>query len=131
MERTSAIPGVRAVGLTQQAPLTRGNAQNNVIAEGHEPRPGEPVVVSNVRYITPGYFAAMGTPVLQGRSFTASDGPSSPRVAVVDETFARRFWPDGNAVGKRITPRHPLRAGRQPQPCVTPRLPQTFSFRIY
>ena len=102
VERTSAIPGVRAVGLTQRAPLTRGNPQDNVIAEGHEPRPGEPIVVSNVRYITPGYFAAMGTPVLQGRSFTASDGPSSPHVAVVDETFARRFWPDGNAVGKRI-----------------------------
>ena len=102
LERTSAIPGVRAVGLSQRAPFTRGNPQDNVIAEGHQIKSGEPVVVSNVRYITPGFFAAMGTPILQGRTFTTSDGPSSARVAVVDETFASRFWPDGNAIGKRI-----------------------------
>jgi putative ABC transport system permease protein len=102
VERTSAIPGVRAVGLSQRAPFTRGNPQDNIVAEGQEPKSGEPVVVSNVRYVTPGYFEAMGTPVLQGRAFTASDGPSAPRVAVVDETFARRFWPNGTAVGKRI-----------------------------
>jgi len=103
IERTSAIPGVRAVGLVQRAPFTRGNPQDNVVAEGHEPKPGEPVVVSNVRLITPGYFAALGTPVLEGRTFTASDGPDAPRVAIVDETFARRFWPNGSALGKRIS----------------------------
>jgi putative ABC transport system permease protein len=102
IERTSAIPGVRAVGLVQRAPFTRGNPQDNVVAEGHEPKPGEPVVVSNVRLVTPGYFAALGTPILEGRVFTASDGPSAPRVAIVDETFARRFWPTGSALGKRI-----------------------------
>ena len=102
LERTSAIPGVRAVGLTPRAPFTRGNPQDNVVAEGHEPKPGEPVVVSNVRSVTPGYFAALGTPILEGRTFSASDGPDAPRVALVDETFARRYWPAGTAVGKRI-----------------------------
>jgi predicted permease len=103
IERTSAIPGVRAVGLTQRVPLARGNPQENVVAEGHEPRPGEPVVVSNLRFVTPGYFAAMGTPVLEGRGFTASDGPSAPHVAVVDETFAKRYWSHAaSAIGKRI-----------------------------
>ncbi|HUQ79646.1 MAG TPA: ABC transporter permease [Gemmatimonadaceae bacterium] len=99
---TAALPGVRAVALTQQAPFTRGNQQNNVVAEGHEPKPGAPIVVSNVRYVTPGYFEAMGTPILQGRGFTASDGPSARQVAIVDETFARRYWPTGTAVGKRV-----------------------------
>jgi putative ABC transport system permease protein len=102
LERTAAIPGVRAVGLSQRVPLTRGNPQDNIVAEGHEPKPGEPVVVSNVRQVTPGYFAALGTPLLEGRTFTASDGPGAPRVAMVDETFARRFWPGGTAIGKRI-----------------------------
>jgi predicted permease len=102
VERTAAIPGVRAVGLSQRVPLTRGNPQDNIVAEGHEPKPGEPVVVSNTREVTPGYFAALGTPLLEGRTFTASDGPGAPRVAIVDETFARRFWPGGTAIGKRI-----------------------------
>jgi predicted permease len=101
LERTAAIPGVRAVGLSQRVPLSRGNQQDNIVAESHEPKPGEPVVVSNVRDVTPGYFAALGTPILEGRGFNASDGPTAPRVAVVDETFARRYWPNG-AIGKRI-----------------------------
>jgi predicted permease len=58
--------------------------------------------VANTRYVTPGYFAAVGTPVLQGRVFTAADAPSAPRVTVVDETLARLYWPNGDAVGKRV-----------------------------
>jgi putative ABC transport system permease protein len=103
LDRVAAIPGVRAVGLTPRAPLTRGNPQNNVVVEGNEPKPGEPVVVSNVRSITPGYFDAMGTPILKGRTFRASDGPDAPRVAVVDETFARHYWPNEDALGKRLS----------------------------
>ena len=102
LERAAAIPGVKAVGLTMRAPFTRGNPQDNIIAEGHEPKPGEPVLVANNRYVTPGYFAAIGTPILQGRPFTQADDASKPRVAVVDETLARRYWPKGDAVGKRI-----------------------------
>ena len=112
LERVAAIPGVRAVGLTQSAPFTRGNPQENVIAEGREPKPGEPVVVSNVRIITPGFFDAMGTPVLKGRSFRASDGPDAPRVAIVDERFARHYWPNGEALGKHIGPQGDTSAGR-------------------
>ena len=103
IERVASIPGVRAVGLTPRASFTRGNPQNNVLAEGKEPKPGEPVVVSNIRSITPGYFAAMGTPILKGRDFGANDGPDAPHVAIVDETFARHWWPNEEALGKRIT----------------------------
>jgi predicted permease len=103
LERVASIPGVRAVGLTPRASFTRGNPQNNVIAEGREPKPGEPVVVSNVRSVTPGYFDAMGTPILEGRDFRATDGPDAPHVAIVDETFARHYWPNENALGKRIS----------------------------
>jgi len=112
LERVAAIPGVRAVGLTQSAPFTRGNPQENVIAEGREPKPGEPVVVSNVRTITPGFFDAMGTPILKGRSFRASDGPGAPRVAIVDERFARHYWPNGEALGKHIGPQGDTSAAR-------------------
>ncbi len=112
LERTSAIPGVRAVGFANQVPLVRGNWQDNIVAEGQEPKPGEPVVVSNLRVITPGFFAAMGTPILQGRGFGLGDGPSTLRVAIVDETFAARFWPNQSAVGKRIAHQGDTTAGR-------------------
>ena len=102
LERTAAIPGVRAVGLSQRPPLTRGNPQDNIVAEGKLPKPGEPIVVSNLRYVTPGFFSALRIPILEGRNFAASDGPGALRVAIVDETFAKRFWPEGSALGKRI-----------------------------
>jgi predicted permease len=112
LERMAATPGVSAVGLTSRAPFTRGNPQENVVAEGREPKPGEPVVVSNIRSITPGFFDAMGTPILKGRSFRASDGPDAPRVAIVDERFARHYWPNGEALGKRIGPQGDTSAAR-------------------
>jgi predicted permease len=52
--------------------------------------------------VTPGYFPAVGTPLRRGRVFTGDDRENAPLVAVVDETLARRFWADGNAVGHRI-----------------------------
>jgi putative ABC transport system permease protein len=102
LDRVRAIPGVTNVGLASRVPLARGNPQNNVVAEGKEPRPGEPVRVTNVRIVTPGYFAAIGTPILEGRDFQASDDPRNLRVAVVDDAFAKHFWPNESAIGKRV-----------------------------
>ncbi|HEY7396536.1 MAG TPA: ABC transporter permease, partial [Gemmatimonadaceae bacterium] len=104
LDQAQAIPGVTAVGLASRVPLTPGNPQDNVIAEGKEPaNPNVPVRVANVRIVTPGYFAAMGTPLRRGRLFRASDDDHSPRVAVVDELFANHFWPGEEAIGKRFT----------------------------
>ncbi len=102
LERARAIPGVRAAGVASRIPLSGGNPQNNIVAEGREPKPGEPVLVVNIRNVTPGYFAAIGTPLRQGRLFDATDKVGSLRVTVVDETLARHFWPNESAVGKRI-----------------------------
>jgi putative ABC transport system permease protein len=102
LERVRAIPGVRFAGLASRIPLGGGNPQDNIIAEGREPKAGEPVLVANVRIATPGYFAAIGTPLLRGRTFEARDDQRAPRVAVVDESLARHYWPNESAVGKRI-----------------------------
>ena len=112
LERVAATPGVRAVGLTTRAPLTRGNPQNNIVAEGKDPKPGQPVVVSNIRSITPGFLEAMGTPILKGRAFRATDGPDAPRVAIVDETFARHYWPNEEPLGKRLSDQGDTSANR-------------------
>jgi putative ABC transport system permease protein len=102
LQRVQALPGVTSAGLASRIPLTRGNPQDNVVAEGHEPRPGEPMLVANIRYATPGYFDAIGTPLVRGRLFDATDTESSPRVAIIDETVARRYWPHDDPIGKRI-----------------------------
>jgi putative ABC transport system permease protein len=103
LDRVRGIPGVSHAALASTVPLTPGNPQNNVVAEGHEPKPGEPVRVANVRIVTSGYFEAMGTPMLEGRDFRTTDDEHAPRVAIVDEAFAKHFWPHQSALGKRFS----------------------------
>src|SRR5262245_28565640 len=56
------------------------------------------------RIITPDYFKVMKTPLLDGRFFTPLDGGGGPRVAIIDETLARRLWPNTSPIGRRMTP---------------------------
>src|SRR4029077_10640175 len=102
IDQVAALGGVRAVGLASRVPLVSGNPQDNVVAEGKDPRPGQPVRVANIRIVTAGYFAAIGTPLLRGRVFRAADDERATRVAVVDESFATHFWANENAIGKRF-----------------------------
>jgi putative ABC transport system permease protein len=102
IERIAALPGVVRVGAVSRPPLLRGNPQDNIIAEGKEPRGNEPTLVANIRYATPGYFDAVGTPILRGRGFNDADVQSAPTVAIVDESLVRRYWPNENPIGKRI-----------------------------
>jgi predicted permease len=98
-----AMPGVRSVGLASRVPLTPGNPQDNIVAEGKEAKnPNEPVRVANIRMVTPDYFAAIGTPLRRGRLFRASDDDRATRVAVVDELFAAHFWPGEDPIGRRF-----------------------------
>jgi putative ABC transport system permease protein len=107
-ERVRALPGVGMVGLVSTAPFSEGELGQLFTIRGREPAPGQPNLVARVRIVTPGYFAAVGTPVARGRVIEEGDATGGPEVAVVDETLARRFWPDGNAVGQQ------LRLGGQP-----------------
>ena len=102
LERVQAIPGIDEAGLASRVPLTRGNPQNNVMAEGQVRRAGEPVLVANVRIVSSGYFRAIGTPLLEGRAFQPSDDERSVRVGIVDEALAKHFWPTESAIGKRV-----------------------------
>jgi predicted permease len=102
LDRVGTVRGLRRVGLASRVPLTSNNPQNNLVAEGREPKSGQPVLVANIRSVSPGYFDAIGTPLLQGRLFVPTDDERHPRVAVVDETLARHFWPTESALGKRI-----------------------------
>jgi putative ABC transport system permease protein len=102
-ERVRHLPGVRSVGLSSSAPFSGSNNQQIFVIEGREPSKNQPQLVASVRSVTPGYFTAVGTPLRRGRVFKETDMEKAPLVVVVDETLARRFWPDdGEALGRQL-----------------------------
>ena len=101
LERVDAIPGVTAAGAGNVTPLCQCNQTTSFEIEGAPPfPPGEGPDVG-WRIITPGYFAALGVPLREGRAFDAADNASARRVVIVNQTLARRYFPDG-AVGRRM-----------------------------
>src|SRR6185312_13774465 len=95
------VPGVvDAAGITQP-PLTSGNWAMEVKPEGDT---SNAPLSADVRAITPGYFRAMGIPLLQGRDFSEMDRGDSPLTLIVSEKLAQRCWPNENPVGKRFKP---------------------------
>lgn len=95
-QRVAQLGGVTAAGFVQLVPLQNWGWQADFSVEG-QPAEGRRIAV--LRYVTPGYFRALGIPLVQGRGFTAHDTAQSPRVLVVNEALVRRYLPDGDAVG--------------------------------
>jgi putative ABC transport system permease protein len=97
------IPGVTAAGATTILPFDGDwNGMGFTIDGRPAPPPGEGPYAEQ-RTITPGYFAAIGMPLVAGRAFTRDDDADAPPVMIIDETFARTYWPNESALGKRIT----------------------------
>lgn len=103
MERAAALPGVGAAGLINRLPVRDGGWQGTVRAEDRPDLDGERSPNSFWRAVTPGTFAALGVEMVEGRGILASDGPDAPRVAVVNESFARTMWGERTALGRRIS----------------------------
>jgi predicted permease len=102
LERIRALPGVSAAGATSFLPFSWDGSSSVVIPEGYVMAPGESVVSPNQLYVTPGYLEAMKVTLKRGRLFTDADGPDAPRVVLVDEQLAKRFWPDADPIGRRM-----------------------------
>ncbi len=100
-ERLRANPGVEAVGMVDQLPLGLGENDRGVQIPGYVPAPNE-----NMSLFTgdamPGYFDAMGMPIIAGRTFTAQDDSAAVPVLVINQAFADRFWRGQPAVGKIV-----------------------------
>jgi putative ABC transport system permease protein len=102
VEKLQAIAGVDSAALVSNLPLSGSSwGRGFHIAGQPEPKPGETPVALN-RVVSTDYFRVMRIPVKAGRGFTAQDTATSPRVAVVDETFVRKFFPHENPIGQRI-----------------------------
>jgi putative ABC transport system permease protein len=102
LDRVRSLPGVQAAEMSQVAPFSGDSLGATFTVEGHESSPGESAKAAQLRDATPGYFAAMGMPILKGRPFQPTDTESSPPVAIVDEKLARMQWPNEEPLGKRI-----------------------------
>jgi putative ABC transport system permease protein len=102
-QAVAAVPGVKAVGTTTNIPFSGNFSTGSFSVEGYQPAKGEPMPWGDQRIVSPGFQQALGMPRKAGRFFTDQDQRGSPLVAVVDESLARRYFPGGNAVGKRIT----------------------------
>jgi predicted permease len=102
LDHLGSQPAFEAVGLTTALPLSGQDLENSVTIEG-APSEGDPPV-TGLRGVSPDYFKAMGIPVRRGRPFTSQDREETLPVALVNETFARRYWPnDQDPVGKRLS----------------------------
>jgi predicted permease len=97
-----ALPGVVAAGYTSFAPMTNRGGIWPVEMPGIA-RDGGDAHTASLRFLTPGYFDALRIPITAGRDFSASDTFDAPFVAVVSESFAKRYWPQGDAIGRRFT----------------------------
>ena len=105
LERLRNSPGIKSVGLTSNLPFADGGSVDGFIVEGQEPPEGGNISQTEQAEqvsITPGTLQTLGIPLLQGRDFQHSDISNSPLVTIIDEPLARRYWPAGDAVGKRI-----------------------------
>jgi predicted permease len=100
--RIAALPGVSRVGAAQHLPLSGFNWQTDVAGENNPLPSGVEHPRAVWRSVTGDYFGAMSIPLLRGRAFTAADGPDAPKVVVINDAMARRFWPGRNPVGERI-----------------------------
>ncbi|HXU36588.1 MAG TPA: ABC transporter permease [Blastocatellia bacterium] len=106
--RLDNLPGVKAATFGKVPLIAQDNYVNGILLPGEEAMTAEPHS-TNRQMARENYFETMEIPLLRGRGFTAQDDARAPQVAIVSETFASKFFPDDDAIGKRIT----FRAGKR------------------
>jgi predicted permease len=114
LDRLRALPGVTAVGATDTIPFGGNNSDSVILAEGYQMKPGESVISPSTVRVTTGYFETMGVRLIRGRFFDDRDKynpskvaaiggqPIAPGSIIVDESLAKRFWPNQDPVGRRM-----------------------------
>ena len=99
LEKIRGVPGVEHAGVTTFLPFGGSGNASVALIEGYVRAPGENPPVPGWNVIDSGYLAAMGIPLLQGRGFSETDANEAPRVALIDQALARKYWPKGGAIG--------------------------------
>jgi predicted permease len=99
--RIARLPGVKAEGVVSVLPLTGSVGWGGINVEGYAPPPGQELQV-DIRNASSDYFRAMEIPLVKGRYFSEHDTFDTQQVVIVEEKFAQRFWPGGDAIGKHL-----------------------------
>lgn len=102
-ERVRALPGVERVSFTTLVPLQGNSMAMGITVPGLQPPPGQDQFTIPFETVGRDYFAVLGIELLRGRGFDERDAPNAPRVAVVTQRFADRFWPGHDAIGRTFT----------------------------
>jgi putative ABC transport system permease protein len=102
LERLRNLPGVKSVAGINPLPLSNSNVSSRFVVEGAPFVPLADRPYAGIRVITPDYFQTMSIPDLKGRSFTEQDRENTPSVIIINEAMAGRYWPNQDAIGKRL-----------------------------
>ncbi len=102
VERAMSLPGVESAAVAENVPLGGLQIQRSVYLNGTGAA-DQDRRLAGVNYVSPGYFETTRIPLLRGRVFTAQDTATSPSVAIINETMARQFWPEGDPLADRLT----------------------------
>jgi macrolide transport system ATP-binding/permease protein len=102
LEKTRNLTGVKSAALAQAAPLMPGAAASRVAPEGVKLPPGTEAVGVMSNTVSEGYFETLNVPIVKGRAFQDTDRAESHPVAIVNEQFARKYYPNQSAIGKRL-----------------------------
>ena len=118
LAKFKAVPGVSGATLSGVGLFSHAESADPVSVEGYTPKPGEDMG-SRMDHVAPDYFSVVGIPILRGRGILAQDsvapGGKGPRVAVINQAFANKFFPGSDPIGKRVTDTYP---GDPPDPSV-------------
>jgi predicted permease len=114
VENLRALPGVTAAALVSNLPMSGNNSSGSFEIEGSPTPDGQPSPHGDSHYVSHGYFETMGIPLVQGRCFDGRDASAGTPSIIVDEVLAKRYWPDGSALGHRLA-KYGEGSGKQPQ----------------
>ena len=101
-ERLQTLPGVQAVAMSSDLPLSGDTSAGPIELEGQTATPTGAEIRMFRHRITPQFFTTLGISLLKGRDFTADDHAQAPNVAIISEALARRYWPNEDPLGKRL-----------------------------
>jgi predicted permease len=106
LDRIAALPGVRTVAVSGNGLFLNEESGDPVWVEGYTAKPGE-TMNTRMDHVGPRYFSTVGIPILMGREIDAQDRATGLRAAVINQSFARRFFPNTNPIGKRVRDTYP------------------------
>lgn len=110
LDKFKAVPGVSGVTLSGDGLFSHADSGDPIVVEGYTPKPGEDMN-SDMDHVGADYFSVVGMPILRGRGILAQDsvapGGSAPRAAVINQAFAKKFFPNTDPIGKTVTDTYP------------------------